>query len=73
MQLTTTLYKNTHLYHVDDMVRQPEYTKHHHDGQDELLAAHLPAELGLPQASQDEHIAHNDDCVRENESCYRLK
>lgn len=55
------------------MVRQPEYTKHHHDGQDELLAAHLPAKLGLPQASQDEHVAHNDDCVRENEPCYRLK
>lgn len=55
------------------MVRQPEYTKHHHDGQDELLAAHLPAKLGLPQASQDEHVAHNDDSVWEDESCDRLK
>lgn len=40
----------THLYHVDDMVWQPEQAKHNHDSQDEFLAADLSAELGLLQA-----------------------
>lgn len=59
---------HTHLYHVDDVIRQPEQTKHHHNGQDEFLAFHFSAELGLPQAPQDEDIADYDDCVRKNES-----
>lgn len=40
----------THLYHVDDMVWQPEQAKHNHDSQDEFLAADLSAESGLLQA-----------------------
>lgn len=63
----------THLYHVDNVVRQPEQAKHHHNGQDEFLAADLSAEPGLPQASQDEHVADYDDCVRKNESCHCLE
>lgn len=63
----------THLYHVDNMVRQPEKAKHHHDGQDEFLAADRSAKLGLPEASQDEHVAGYDDCVRKNESRHCLQ
>lgn len=63
----------THLYHVDNMVRQPEKAKHHHNSQDELLAADLSAELGLPQASQDEDVAGYDDCIRKNEARHGLK
>lgn len=55
------------------MVRQPEQTKHDHDGQDELLAVHLPAKLGLPEATQDQHVADDDDGVREDESRNCLK
>lgn len=62
-----------HLHHVDDVVRQPEKAERHHDGQDEVLAAHLSAELGLPEAPQDEHVARDDDGVREDESRHRLK
>lgn len=63
----------THLYHVDNMVRQPENAKHHHNSQDELLAADLSTELGLPQTSQDEDVAGYDDCIRKNESCHCLR
>lgn len=55
------------------MVRQPEKAKHHHNSQDELLAADLSAELGLPQASQDEDVAGYDDCIRKNEARHCLK
>lgn len=63
----------THLYHVDNMVRQPESAEHHHDGQDEFLAADLSLELGLLQASQDEEVAGYDDCVGKNESHHCLE
>lgn len=63
----------THLYHVDNVVRQPEQAKHHHNSQDEFLTAHRPTELGLPQTFQDEDVAGYDDRVRKNESRHRLK
>lgn len=63
----------THLYHVDDVVRQPEEAEHDHDGQDELLAADPPLELGLPDASEDEDVAGYDDGVRKDESWHRLQ
>lgn len=63
----------THLDHVDNVVRQPENAEHHHDGQDELLAAYCPAELGLPQAPQDEEVADYDDRVRKDEARHRLE
>lgn len=62
-----------HLYHVDNMVGQPENAKSHHNGQDEFLAADLSAELGLPQTSQSEDVAGYDDCIRQNESCHCLQ
>lgn len=55
------------------MIGQPEEAKHHHNSQDEVLAADLSAELDLPEASQDEDVAGDDDCVRKNESRHRLK
>lgn len=55
------------------MVRQPENAKRHHDSQDEFLAADWPAELGLPQAPQDEDVAGYDGGIREDESRDRLK
>lgn len=55
------------------MVWQPENTKCHHDGQDEFLTVDLSFELGLPQASQDEHIRHYDDRIGNNEPRHCLK
>lgn len=62
-----------HLYHVDDVVRQPEEAKNHHDGQDEFLAADRSAKLGLSEASQDEDVARDDDRVRQDKPQHRLK
>ena len=58
----------THLYHVDDVVRQPEQAERHHNSQDEFLAANLSAELGLSQAFQDQDVAGDNDRVRQDES-----
>lgn len=63
----------THLYHVDDVVRQPEEAERHHDSQDEILAADPSLELGLPQASQDEDVTGDDDGVRKDEARHRLE
>lgn len=63
----------TYLQHIDNMVWEPENAKCHHYGQDEFLTVDLSLELGLPQASQDEHIAHYNDSIRNNESWYCLK
>lgn len=63
----------THLHHVDHVIGHPEAAEGHHDAQDQLLAAHRAAELGLLQASHDQHIAGHDDGVREYEASHRLK
>lgn len=55
------------------MVWQPEKAKHHHNSQDEFLAADFTTELGLPQASQDEDVTGYDDCIRKYESHHGFK
>lgn len=55
------------------MVWQPEDTKGHHYGQDELLTVDLSLELGIPQASQDQYITHYNDGIGHNESQHCLK
>lgn len=55
------------------MVWQPENPKGHHDGQDELLTVDLSLELGLPQASQDEHVRHYNDCIGDDEPQHCFK
>lgn len=57
-----------HLHHVDDMIWQPEEAKRHHNSQDEFLAANIAAELVLPQAFQDEHVAGDDDGIWKDEA-----
>lgn len=62
-----------HLYHVDNMIWQPEQAKHHHNSQDEFLAANMASELGLPEAFQDEDVAGDDDGVRKDESWHSFQ
>lgn len=50
------------------MVGQPEEAKGHYDDQDEILTPDPSTELGLPQATQDAHIAGQYDGVGDHEA-----